>query len=407
MAATRLVSGVQREIWQEAVPQAGGPPQVVPTGIRASDPNRSRIRGLLTVTSIVGVPAISATLIIVDGFFHVRVFNANGGTSFTWMLDIERVHSLQQAIDPTQPNGVIQVVSGVLTTGGLATPQTLAQTYAIGADLGGVDQRMIVQTAKGGGLTIDCTDAGVTADGVSLEIRQSATRLMPTVINRRGDDALGPVVQFDKARGTYPIPADVLTTDLLGSCDFYGQSGGVPVHAVRIAAEAVMGGGFHATLDFKVKGPVTAVATALRIWNTGTAVRSIFSGVAEVIPAAYPNTSTLGIAIVPWSAAHIDTVNAYANVCVGGGAVGIAEQSIALLGAGSVLPALAGGPPVVGPVGSVFLQGFPYTLGGDVVLSLTQSASWSSASGVTPNALVPIIYNGQSCQVFAFISALA
>jgi hypothetical protein len=565
MAATKIISGVAREIWQELVPQGGGgPPAVITTGIRASNQQRSRVRGTLTVNSIVGVPVVSAMLNIVDGVFMVQVFNTAGGTSFTWTLDVERTQSTQQGLDHAYPNGVIQVVSGVLSTGGLAAPQTLAQTYDIGAV--DADQRMIVSTAKGGGVTIDCTDAAVTAAGVSFEVRQNAAWSLPTVISRRGDSDLGPVVQFDKARGTYPIPADVqdndllgvteyygrlggvpilgtrltsiaigtgagldagfdvyvtaasapvhvlridsraagglpelvmqgdgsiipatnhlgklgslnqvwgtasidrvlvyhdlridctdaivvgsgpslevrqsvahstpvlfhrngadtvgpilefskargtyavpadvLTTDLLGSCDFYGQSGGVPAHAVRIAAEAVMGGGFHATLDFKVKGPVTAVATALRIWNTGTAVRSIFSGVAEVLPAAYPNTSTLGIAIVPWSAAHIDTVNAYTNVCVGGGAANIAEQSVVLLGAGSVLPTISAAPEK-GPAGSVFLQGYPQsaTPGDKIILALTQEENIQSVSGVTPNFGIPILYNGKYCILFAY-----
>jgi hypothetical protein len=340
MAAHKLIAGVQREIWQEAAPQAGGPPQVVPTGIRASDPNRSRIRGLLTVTSIVGVPAISATLIIVDGFFHVQVFNANGGTSFTWMLDIERVHSLQQAIDPAQPNGVIQVVSGVLTTGGLAAPQTLAQTYALGADLGGVDQRMIVQTAKGGGVTIDCTDAGVTADGVSLEIRQSAAWSMPTVIDRHANDNQGATLHLSRARGTYPVPADLQVGDAIGTIRFVNQYLGAGQFGTLIAASVTdVTGGPATAYDFYA----TYANVPMNSWRMdrpgANLTRLIGFGTGPGIIPNTTHTGYLGEGDKIWGQINVDDVKVYANILVSGGSAGAnADQTIAFRATGTTEP---------------------------------------------------------------------
>jgi hypothetical protein len=344
MAATRIISGQLREIWQELVPQGGGgPPQVITTGIHARNPHRSRVRGTLTVTSIVGVPVVSAVLNIVDDFFVIQVFNTAGGTSFTWMLDIERTQSTQQAIDPTYPNGVIQVVSGVLSTGGLAAPQTLAQTYDIGTV--DADQRMIVSTAKGGGVTIDCTDAAVTADGVSLEIRQSAAWLMPMVIGRRADDNQGAILQFSRARGTYPVPADLQDGDAIGSIHFLNQYLGVGQFGTLINASVVgVAGGPATAYDFYA----AYANVSMNMWRMDRPGVNLarLTGFG-INPGIIPNTTHtgyLGEGDKIWASAAIDTVSVYDNIIFNGASAGAnANHTIAFPAAATVEPTATAG----------------------------------------------------------------
>lgn len=93
MAAIRRVAGVQREIWEDAG-QAGGPPQVIHTGIRISTATMPRVRGLLVITGNTGalmvtaVPSISST-----GHLDVTVNNGFVGTTIVWLLDISLVQS--------------------------------------------------------------------------------------------------------------------------------------------------------------------------------------------------------------------------------------------------------------------------------------------------------------------------
>lgn len=110
MAYTKIVSGVLREVFQEAVPQANVV-QTVTTGIRISSGQLSRIRGFLTIDSVTGTPAVTATASVVNGLLRVAVANAAAGTTFTWTLDVMLTQSSQQGRDAAA-GAVITIVYG-------------------------------------------------------------------------------------------------------------------------------------------------------------------------------------------------------------------------------------------------------------------------------------------------------
>ena len=235
MAATKLISGILREIWQEGLPgQAGGPSQVFTTGIRIDPGSLSKVRALLVVDSVVGGvinPAVTADA--PNGFLRFSVaFSGNPAVVVTWTLDAQLTHSIQQARDPSA-GAYIAVVNGAGVVGLLGN-QTLAQTYDFGAVA--ADQRMVIDTAIGGGVVIEASTAAVTANGVSFEIRQNAAWSVPMRVVRAGNDAVGADVQFSKSRGTIPAPTSVVTNDALGDINYYGNFAGVTAVGARVRA---------------------------------------------------------------------------------------------------------------------------------------------------------------------------
>jgi hypothetical protein len=341
MAATRLVAGVQREIWQEVVAQGGGASQPVPTGIRIGAGQLCRVQGLLTVATPVGSPVFTAALSIVAGRLVVTVANtAAGGNTGTWMLDVRLVQSMSQA--NAGASGYIMVANGA-AGGGIAAPQTLAATYVVGAS--DVDQRMIVQTAKGGGVTIDCTDAGVTADGVSLEIRQSAAWSMPTVIDRHANDNQGATLHLSRARGTYPVPADLQVGDAIGTIRFVNQYLGAGQFGTLIAASVTdVTGGPATAYDFYA----TYANVPMNSWRMdrpgANLTRLIGFGTGPGIIPNTTHTGYLGEDDKIWGQINVDDVKVYANILVSGNAAGAnADQTIAFRAAGTTEPTATAG----------------------------------------------------------------
>ena len=118
MAATKIVNGFLREIWREAVPQVGGGAAVdIATGIRISTVQLSKLRARLFVDGFSGAIVPSAVASIVGGLLHVAVGNSAGGTSFTWTLDVQLTHSVQQGLDASA-GAQIQIVNGVVQPAG-------------------------------------------------------------------------------------------------------------------------------------------------------------------------------------------------------------------------------------------------------------------------------------------------
>lgn len=118
MAATKIVNGFLREIWREAVPQVGGGAAVdIATGIRISTVQLSKLRARLFVDGFTGAIVPSAVASIVGGLLHVAVGNSAGGTSFTWTLDLQLTHSVQQGLDASA-GAQIQIVNGVVQPAG-------------------------------------------------------------------------------------------------------------------------------------------------------------------------------------------------------------------------------------------------------------------------------------------------
>ncbi len=116
MAYTKIVSGVLREIFQEAVPQ-GAAAQTVLTGIRVSPGQLSRIRGFLTIDSATGAPVVTATASVVNGLLQVVVSNAAAGTTFTSTLDVMLTQSSQQGRDAAA-GAVIMIVNSAVASPG-------------------------------------------------------------------------------------------------------------------------------------------------------------------------------------------------------------------------------------------------------------------------------------------------
>ena len=131
MAATRLVSGSLREVWQESVPQDGGTTQVIQTGIAASSLTLSRVSAYLIITGLINSPVLDPVLGLANGKLTVSVANlAPAGNAATWTLDITFTHSAQQG--GTGLPAPIHIVQGVLATG----LPPLAETFTV-AKFGG------------------------------------------------------------------------------------------------------------------------------------------------------------------------------------------------------------------------------------------------------------------------------
>lgn len=405
MAATAIVQGVLREIWRESVPQAGGPPQVVTTGIKASLATLARLRASLTIEAITGAPAVSATPSLdATGHIVITVANPTMGSSILWTLDVELTHSSQQANDL---NGVptIQIAMGVLSTGFL--PETLAQAYAVGAS--DSDQRMIITNADGGGVTIDASTAGVTGDGVSLEIRQHDTHAVPFVINRRSaSQALGPKMNFDRARGTYAVPTDVVQDDLLGAIDFYGRLGGTPVWAARIVntCTSVAGAVLDSAIDFYTARDSAVAGTWRMSLNGPTAGLLTGYGNCGIMPSA-DNVGFIG----EWASSAWQTMTAYsffarANVCIGIDTTGAnAHHTLCMAVANTVLPAASVGLVHVyaGELGNT-VPDAPAALPDEAgsALSWSQAGEVSLAGAfVVPDRLIPVMVNGTAYWLMA------
>jgi hypothetical protein len=304
----RLISGVQREIWQEAVAQGGGVTEIVSTGIRISAGQLSRVQGFMTVGTPTGTPVFTAVPSMVNGRLVVTIVNtAAGGNSGTWTLDIRLVQSMSQVNGGTA--GFISIANSAVASA-IANPQTLAQTYDVGGS--DTDQRMIVTTAKGGGVTVDCTDAGVTGDGVSLEIRQSSVHELPFALVRRGDIAGGPTMTFTKTRGTAAIPADVQVDDALGVCHYYARTNAAILPGARITAHVLNAtiGALAVAFDFQVAAG-NNVGQVLRLASqdlTGNLTMTCYGATPRIVP----NTNqagALGIDANRWGSAHINVVS--------------------------------------------------------------------------------------------------
>jgi hypothetical protein len=402
MAATRLIRGIQREIWQELVAQTPGDGAVaITTNIRIGAGQLCRVQGLFTCD----VPTGSPTWTVVPsrsaaGFLVVTVTNtAAGGNNGTWTLDVRLVQSISQANQgATQGSqgttGYIMISNGA--TSGLGGTQTLAQTYAIGS--AAADQRMIVTTADGGGITIDCTDAGVMADGTSLEIRQSAAWSLPTVIGRRGNDALAGLLQFDKARNTYLIPEDVQANDELGAIEFYGRVNATPQRGARIVGKtyAVDGNDLEGSIAFYTRSASGEELVATLYTSAGFPRLQIADADGDIVPAAN-NQGHLGHRLGPyaWQDLAAYTINALANVCLGAGAVGGGANLTVMLPNTATLPAPQ--------ADQVYLGSNNFALGTTLAAFAicAEEPAIDPGEGTDPQKLIPIIYNGVSMYLLA------
>jgi hypothetical protein len=363
MAATRLTSGVQREIWQEVDGQIGGPPQVVQTGIRVSAGLLPRIRAMLVITGNTGALGVTATLSVSStGYLAVTIANGFGGTTITWLLDVALTQSQDQANDP---HGVpsVAIVNGVIAPSGGGGSETLAQAYAFGVNA--ADQTMTVTTAKGG-VSVDCLDAGVSGDLVGFEMRQSVAHSTPMTLSRVGNDTVSAHLQLNKTRGTYAIPADVQAFDEIGAIEFYGRVTAASHVGARVVSrvESVTAG-LSASLGLYASYQNTCSIVAQLDRQAGTAGLLMTAyGTSPAIVPAVTGAGVLGTNTNRWGSAHINVVS-----------VGIAVPSALVHITGST--AAAGTAPLKIAPGTVLTA--PES---GAIESTTTHIYWTNAAGV-------------------------
>jgi len=101
MAVSRLLAGNYREVWREDTASGfdGGTTVAVTTGIRLGAGDLGRVRAVLYLESIAGAPQVTDLgFTVVGGVLVVNFRNdAVGGNWAAWRLDVEMIHSVQQA----------------------------------------------------------------------------------------------------------------------------------------------------------------------------------------------------------------------------------------------------------------------------------------------------------------------
>lgn len=352
MAATRIVSGVLREIWHDGA-HVGGAPQVFMTGIPISAQQLNRIRGLLIVEAATGPATPGCLLAVVNGHLQVTITHGNAAVTLSWTLDLQITHSIQQATD-FDPAHVpyVAIVFGVA-----ATMQTLSQTYAIG--LSRSDQTMVLANANNPttvGIILDGSTAAVTSDGAALEVRQNALHAIPVVISRCiGGQNPGPNLQFTRARGTYDTPVNIAVDDELGTIDFYG----------------------YMVAGFGLMNRIVAITTAIAAGPTATTAFDFYTTLAG-------------------SRARVLRVDGAANLCVATSVAGGGAAQTLLLPNTATLPAAQANQVYIGSVD------FSGVSGSSLAVVAIAAEEPTIPIGVkVADTLVPMRYNGKNLYLLA------
>jgi hypothetical protein len=117
-------------------------------------------------------------------------------------------------------------------------------------------------------------------------------------------------------------------------------------------------------------------------------------GAQPIIEPTGNHSGLLGESTNVWSLLHVDTANVHSNVCLGGATPGAsALQTV-------VLPVTA--TPPLASAGLVHLYSAPRTdAPAGAVLAIFQEAAALAVGAVTPNYLIPFVYNGVPGLLFA------
>jgi hypothetical protein len=220
------------------------------------------------------------------------------------------------------------------------------------------------------------------------------------------DDVVSSIIQFSKSRGSLAVPTDINASDELGSIDFYGRVAGAPVLGAKIVAvcTAVPGGvqltsvvDFY-TMDFGVSHHAwrmdTSSASSGELTGYGTN------------PLIVPNTDSTGHLGVGgsgpqrWLELNVLTANVYANVCLGGAAIGGGAKCTVLL------PNASGGCAMPVPqANQVYLGSLDFTVGSfHAVLAISaEEPALEDPAPVTTG--IPINYNGVDYYLHASLQA--
>jgi len=403
MAATRLVSGILREIWQDAAGQPGGPPQPITTGIRISTEQLQRVRALLVIDSVVGAALASASASVNSaGYLELLIFNGAVGTTLFWTLDVQLTHSMQQALDHRTPlpSAYIAVVNGY-GVGGVAAAQNLAQTYAFGASA--ANQTMIVDTSKGGGVIIDGSTAVVTAPGRVFEVRQNSAQFTPMEIAYRGNANTPAWLYFSKARGTFAAPAQIATADLLGGLAFTGYSRSIWYDLAAISVYAVNVGAapdyfVQTAIDFDCAYDSSKIrAFRMRLSSSAGGGVLVCMGNGAIIP-EIDNQGQLGSPVATaWGSAAIYEVYALGNLRLGF-TTGAGATHTLVCPNDTVFPAGT-------PTNRIYLGSVDWTEGSvtlEAALAISAEAlAWTAQAAVDYQTGIPLVYNGKNFLLLA------
>jgi len=388
-----------REFWVEVAPQGPGA-QPFDTGIAISAGQLSRVQGFLSVTNVAGLPIMTAAASVVNG--HLRITVTNGGapgSTATWTLDIALLSSTDQG--KRAGAGFITISNA---TAGLVGPQTLTQTYAVGA--ASADQTMVITQADGGAIIVDAEASAAGANpSVAFEVRQNGVDAgpWPLLCSRRGNFANPAAIYFEKARGTFAAPADVVQNDMLGCIDFFGRIGGVmsaqPGAQIIALVTSVAGGAIDGQLEFwtALDGATTKCITTGMI-AANTPVTVFFESGHLVLPNVNQQGHLGAIGSVRhWAEVAAYDVNVMANVQMGGVAVGGgAVQTVLLPVAGTTIPAPQ--------AGHVYLGGATFTGDtgqGDASLGVSSEELAIAIGQVAATHLIPIMFNGHAYYLLA------
>ena len=385
MAAIKRVSGSLREVWEEIGQQAGA--QVVLTGIRIDRNQFSRIQGTLAIGAVIGTPSFSYTLAVVAGCLQITITNsAAPGNTGAWVLDVMLTHSMQQVTTPADP-GIILIVGGGL--GAPSAVETLHQAYDVGGDQ--PDQTIVLADVKGQGVRIDGSTAAVNSSGYSLEIRQNALHDIPFIISRYiGGRHPGPNMQFYRARGTPSNPSDIVINDELGVIEWYGSITENPILGARVVGVCLsLVTGLQVGLDFYTKAP-GSISRAWEMFSTNTDNVLTGFGSAHILPDDPVNTSTVGDSLLRWNGVYAEDLFVYANMHMGGGAVGGGANRTIMLTNTATMPAPQ--------ADQVYLGALDWTgaglPNGLASLALSAEAEVVISQPVSMDTLIPIMYNG-------------
>ena len=388
-----------REIYEDTVGQANVSVDV-DTGIAISARQRSRVRGMLVVSSVAGgVPVITAVASIYNGHLRVTIANATVGTTFKGLLDVELTQSSQQ--HSSAQAAVIAIVYGTLgAIAPIPLSQTLFQTYNYGGAT--ADQTMVIANAKGGGVIVDASASGdpTVASVVTLEVRQNDLDIpLPLLLSRRGNFANPAQLVFQKARGTFTPDAasDVQANDLLGCIDFFGQLGGPPqtIGAQIIASVTSVTRGLDVQLEFWTSLSGTSTKLVTMGIPTGATPVTVFFEVNHLVVPNVTHTGHLGslTSVRVWGEISGYDVNVMANVQMGGvAAIGGANLTIALPNANPAGPTVMPAP----LADQVYLGALDWTGsggGGGAALAIS-SEEIVVPTGGQPDTLIPITFNG-------------
>jgi hypothetical protein len=133
--STKIVSGVLREVWQEAAPLVGGSSRTIITGIKASGAVQSRTLAFLILSNVTQTPQITGTITISStGKLAIVIANAGAATSSaTYVLDVSLLQSTQQGRDFA--TGVVHVLPDSSTVGmPLSTGFVSTEWYGVVGD---------------------------------------------------------------------------------------------------------------------------------------------------------------------------------------------------------------------------------------------------------------------------------